>query len=68
MTHTATATTINGINVRIILDENQDGTANISVWNIGAEKYLYAPRKNFENGEIALATAVERCKLTRVTW
>lgn len=65
---TATAITNTGIEVRIILDTNNNGTVNISVWNIQDEKYLYAPRKAFANDEIALATAVERCKLTRVVW
>lgn len=68
MTTNAIATTAAGIEVRIIIDENANGTCTAMVWDIAAEKYLYAGRKVFTTCDDAIAFIVNKCKLTNIKW
>ncbi len=68
MTTTAIATTTAGTAVRIIIDEQANGTSTAMVWDIENEKYLYAGRKQFTSIEDLVSFITEKCKLTNIKW
>lgn len=68
MITTAISTTTAGINVRILIDENNSGAYTAMVWDIANEQYLYAGRKQFATIEDLIAFITKKCDLTSIKW
>lgn len=68
MTTTASSTTTAGTNVRILIDESNNGAYTAMVWDIANEQYLYAGRKQFATIEDLLGFITKKCKLTSIKW
>lgn len=63
----AQSITVDGILVRIIIDEYENGST-VAVWSVAGEKYLHMGNKRYTDEVELIAFITKKCKLTSIQW